>query len=284
MLISLPRTRRMSGSDRRSRSRPRNGHLPPAILPGGVGTSRMMESDVTDLPLPISHDRQRLASTDSEADAIHRAHSRAIDVEQDLEVIDLQQWRHSSCQPRSLGSSMSRRASPNRLVPNTARLIATPGRSPATGGADIFRRRFRQHRPHDGDRPGNAEAEERQRGLGEDGGAEVARSPARSAAPACWAARGGTRCGSRSCRSIGGLDERQFAQRQRVGADHAGDRGDQRNRNAMITFGSDGPSAAVITSASTSKGRACRISVMRWNTRSTQPEQIARGEADEDAE
>ena len=41
---------------------------------------------------------------------------------------------------------------------------------------------------------------------------------------------------------------------------------------AMITFGSDGPSAAVITSASTSKGRACRISVMRWNKRSTQPE------------
>ena len=41
---------------------------------------------------------------------------------------------------------------------------------------------------------------------------------------------------------------------------------------AMITFGSDGPSAAVITSASTSKGRACRISVTRWNTRSTQPD------------
>jgi hypothetical protein len=41
---------------------------------------------------------------------------------------------------------------------------------------------------------------------------------------------------------------------------------------AMITFGSDGPSAAVITSASTSNGSACRMSVMRWNTRSTQPE------------
>ena len=41
---------------------------------------------------------------------------------------------------------------------------------------------------------------------------------------------------------------------------------------AMITFGSEGPSAAVITSASTNSGRACRMSVMRWNTRSTQPE------------
>ena len=41
---------------------------------------------------------------------------------------------------------------------------------------------------------------------------------------------------------------------------------------AMMTFGSDGPSAAVITSASTNSGSACRMSVMRWNTRSTQPE------------
>ena len=41
---------------------------------------------------------------------------------------------------------------------------------------------------------------------------------------------------------------------------------------AMITFGSDGPSAAVITSASTSSGSDCRMSVMRWNMRSTQPE------------
>ena len=41
---------------------------------------------------------------------------------------------------------------------------------------------------------------------------------------------------------------------------------------AMITFGSDGPSAAVMTSASTSSGSAWKMSVTRWNTRSTQPE------------
>ena len=41
---------------------------------------------------------------------------------------------------------------------------------------------------------------------------------------------------------------------------------------AMITFGSDGPKAAVITSARTNSGKACRISVIRWNTRSTQPD------------
>ena len=41
---------------------------------------------------------------------------------------------------------------------------------------------------------------------------------------------------------------------------------------AMMMLGSDGPSAAVITSASTSSGRACRMSVTRWNSRSTQPD------------
>jgi len=41
---------------------------------------------------------------------------------------------------------------------------------------------------------------------------------------------------------------------------------------AMMTFGSEGPSAAVITSASTKSGSACKTSVTRWNTRSTQPE------------
>ena len=41
---------------------------------------------------------------------------------------------------------------------------------------------------------------------------------------------------------------------------------------ARITLGSDGPSAAVITSASTNSGSACSMSMRRWNTRSTQPE------------
>ena len=41
---------------------------------------------------------------------------------------------------------------------------------------------------------------------------------------------------------------------------------------AMITFGSDGPSAAVITSASTSSGKACKMSINRWNNRSTHPD------------
>ena len=40
----------------------------------------------------------------------------------------------------------------------------------------------------------------------------------------------------------------------------------------MMTFGSDGPSAAVMTSASTNSGSDCMISVTRWNYESTQPE------------
>src|SRR5437763_13649044 len=39
---------------------------------------------------------------------------------------------------------------------------------------------------------------------------------------------------------------------------------------AMITFGKDGPSAAVITSASTKSGSACKMAVTRWNSRLTE--------------
>ena len=40
------------GSDNSSRSRPRNRTTPSAIVPDGVGIRRMMDSEVTDLPLP----------------------------------------------------------------------------------------------------------------------------------------------------------------------------------------------------------------------------------------
>src|SRR5204863_3531491 len=41
-------------------------------------------------------------------------------------------------QPRCRGSRMSRRASPNRLVPNTARLIATPGKITSHGAVRTY--------------------------------------------------------------------------------------------------------------------------------------------------
>jgi len=40
---------------------------------------------------------------------------------------------------------------------------------------------------------------------------------------------------------------------------------------AMIVFSRDGPSEAAITSAITSSGNACMMSIMRWVTRSNQP-------------
>src|ERR1700730_8019347 len=52
--MASPRTARISASGRSSRLRPSRRISPPAILPGGLGTSRMMESEVTDLPQPDS--------------------------------------------------------------------------------------------------------------------------------------------------------------------------------------------------------------------------------------
>ena len=52
--MSSPRTARISLSGRSRRLRPSSLISPAAILPGGLGTSRMIESDVTDLPQPDS--------------------------------------------------------------------------------------------------------------------------------------------------------------------------------------------------------------------------------------
>src|SRR6201999_164481 len=54
-------------------------------------------------------------------------------------------------QPRCLGSRMSRKASPNRLVPNTARLIATPGKITSHGAVRTYSAADSDSiRPHDG--------------------------------------------------------------------------------------------------------------------------------------
>ena len=61
--------------------------MPAAISPGGSGTSRMIESEVTDLPLP---DSPTIASVSPapkrEADAIDRAGDFAVGMEQRLQV------------------------------------------------------------------------------------------------------------------------------------------------------------------------------------------------------
>ncbi len=57
MLMSLPRMSRICFSDRVNRSRPRNKMQPDANRPGGMGTSPIMLSAVTDLPQPDSPTR-----------------------------------------------------------------------------------------------------------------------------------------------------------------------------------------------------------------------------------
>ena len=54
MEIASPRTACISLSGKSRRLRPSNVIVPAAMRPGGFGTSRMMESDVTDLPQPDS--------------------------------------------------------------------------------------------------------------------------------------------------------------------------------------------------------------------------------------
>ncbi len=53
MLMSLPRSLRISASGKVSRSRPWK-RIAPAILPGGSWISRRIDIEVTDLPQPLS--------------------------------------------------------------------------------------------------------------------------------------------------------------------------------------------------------------------------------------
>ena len=57
MAISRPRTRRISSSESRRRSRPLNQTSPPTIRPAGAATRRMTESALTLLPQPDSPTR-----------------------------------------------------------------------------------------------------------------------------------------------------------------------------------------------------------------------------------
>src|SRR6202035_2558066 len=71
-----------------------------------------------------------------------------------LQVLDVENRFFRLCfahQPRCLGSRMSRSASPNRLVPNTARLIAMPGKITSQGAVRTYSAADSDSmRPHDG--------------------------------------------------------------------------------------------------------------------------------------
>src|SRR5262245_10069972 len=67
-----------------------------------------------------------------------------------------------------------------------------------------------------------------------------------------------------------GLHERHLPERQSVGANDARYVRHQRNRDGDDGVGERGPEAA-ITSAITSSGRDCMMSIRRWTSRSNQP-------------
>src|SRR5262249_40677864 len=136
----------------------------------------------------LADDRQRLAGPERKVDAVDRLHGAAAGAERGLQPLDGQQRRARPCilrrrrrarpllargdahrpivpQWRRRGSRMSRSASPSRLVPNTARLMATPGKITSQGAVRTYSAADSDSmRPHDGcgsgmPRPGN-ESEE----------------------------------------------------------------------------------------------------------------------------
>ena len=118
------------------------------MRPGGSGISRISDSAVMLLPQPeFADDRQRLARGDVEVDAVDRLDDALPRVEPGAEVFDLEKSAHERC----LGSRMSRRASPNRLVPNTVMLMATPGKITSHGAVRTYSAADSDSmRPHDG--------------------------------------------------------------------------------------------------------------------------------------
>ena len=135
-------------------------------------------------------------------------------------------------QSRCRGSRMSRSASPSRLVPNTARLIAAPGKITSHGATRTYSAAdFGQHAAPGGMRLRHAEAEERERGLDQDGGAELRgreHDQRRQRVRQHVAQRDGKFVHPDRARR---LDVGHLAQHQRVGADHARDARHQRDRD-----------------------------------------------------
>src|SRR5204862_5421870 len=89
----------------------------------------------------LADNSQRLAVADMKGDIVdclekpggrEKHGAQALHVENRLL---LERFAH---QPRCLGSRMSRSASPNRLVPNTARLMAMPGKITSHGAVRAY--------------------------------------------------------------------------------------------------------------------------------------------------
>src|SRR5262249_44096979 len=84
---------------------------------------------------------QRLGAADMEEDVVNRLEKAGWGEEHRFQVLHVQDHIVGpgvGHQPRCLGSRMSRSASPNRLVPNTARLMATPGKITSHGATRTY--------------------------------------------------------------------------------------------------------------------------------------------------
>src|SRR5262249_49759070 len=89
----------------------------------------------------FADDGERLAAADMEGDimdGLEQAGGREEHRFQVFHVEDDVVGFGSAHQPRCLGSRMSRKASPNRLAPNTARLMATPGKITSQGAVRTY--------------------------------------------------------------------------------------------------------------------------------------------------
>ena len=102
----------------------------------------------------FADDRERLAAANHERNVVDRLEQPRIGEEHRVQVLHVEnrlcrsRFAH---QPRCLGSRMSRSASPNRLVPNTARLIAMPGKITSHGAMRTYSAADSDSmRPHDG--------------------------------------------------------------------------------------------------------------------------------------
>src|SRR5947209_11749174 len=233
----------------------------------------------------FADDREHLARCDIEGDAIDRFDQAASGEEHGAQIVHAEHWRGGTCacnrsgvqighshQLRCLGSSMSRNASPSRFVPKTVRLIARPGKMTSQGAVRTYSAADSDSmRPQEGYGSGMP----RPRTEGE--------ASVRIAAPSCAVAS--TITGA----SVFGKTWRTAMRNSLMPiARAASTKGSSRSASvfermtratdgisgmaiAMIVFRSDGPGAAAITSASTSKGSACRMSITRCARRSTQP-------------
>ena len=97
----------------------------------------------------------------------------AIALQGDAQVVDFEQRCGHARLVCDCGSRMSRRPSPRRLRPSTVKKIARPGNTDSQGAARDLVARLRQHAAPAREGRADAEAQEGERGLGQDGAAHA---------------------------------------------------------------------------------------------------------------